>query len=78
VVEEFIGVAEGSALDEYFRKNLIRPICGYEEGRLVVARGVLSDYCWLLAVCSRQSLSFAASQYCAVVNRVRERRENNE
>jgi hypothetical protein len=56
----------------------MRPMCGYEEGLLVVARGVLSDYRWLLAVCSRQSLSFAASQYCAVFSRLRERRENNE
>jgi hypothetical protein len=32
----------------------------------------------LLAVCSRQSLSFSAIQYCAVVNRVREWRANHE
>jgi hypothetical protein len=40
--------------------------------------GVLSDYCWLLAVASRQSLSFVASQYCAVVDRLLEWREKNE
>jgi WD40 repeat protein len=79
VVEAFMGLAEDSTLKEYFVKNLVRHICGCEDESLVVlARGVLSDYRWLLAVCSRQSLSFAASQYFAVVSCVRERRANNE
>jgi NB-ARC domain len=79
VVEPFIGLAEDSALAEYFLKNLVRHICGIEEESLVMlAIGVLSDYRWLLAVCRCQSLSFAASQYSAVVNCVRDWRQNNE
>jgi hypothetical protein len=78
VVEAFMSLAEDSTLWEYFLKNLVRHICGFEEESLVVqARGVLSDYRLLLAVASRQSLSFTASQYCAVVNRMLEWREDN-
>jgi hypothetical protein len=73
-----MSLAEDSTLWEYFLKNLVRHICGFEEESLVVqARGVLSDYRLLLAVASRQSLSFTASQYCAVVNRMLEWREDN-
>jgi hypothetical protein len=69
VVQDFMILAEGSALEDCFCKNLVRHICGYEEGLLVLARGVLSDYRWLLAVTSRQLLSLAASQYVTVVYR---------
>jgi hypothetical protein len=54
----------------------VRHICRYEDGFFILARGVLSDYRWLLAVCSFQSLAFASSQYGAVVNCVRDWREN--
>jgi hypothetical protein len=74
VVQAFMGLAEDSALEDYFHKNLVRHIYGCEEGRVELARGVLSDYRWLLAVCSRQSLSFAASQYRALITLVREQR----
>jgi WD40 repeat protein len=78
VVEAFMGLVDDSPLEKYFRKNLLRHICECEEGLLLLARGVLSDYRWLYAVCSRQSLRFAASQYYAVISRVRERRANIE
>jgi hypothetical protein len=56
VVEAFMGLAEDSALEGYFLKNLVRHICGFEEESLVVlARVVLSDYRWLLVVAGRQS-----------------------
>jgi hypothetical protein len=80
VVQAFMGLAQesDSALYEYFLKNIVRHICGYEEGFLALARGILSDYRWLLAVASRLSLSFAASQYRAVINRVREWSEDHD
>jgi hypothetical protein len=78
VVEAFVSLDEDSTLWEYFLKNLVRHICGFEEESLVaLARGVLSEYRLLLAVASRQSLSFTASHYCAVVNRMLEWREDN-
>jgi hypothetical protein len=60
-----------SAPNEYFLKNLVRHLFGYMEGLVVLAKGVLSDFGWLLSVARRQSLSFAASQYCAVLHVVR-------
>jgi hypothetical protein len=78
-VQAFLSIAQDSALGDYFLKNLVRHICGFEEEDLVVlAMGVLSNYRWLRAVASRQSLSFAASQYYAVVSRVRELRLSSE
>jgi hypothetical protein len=79
VVQAFLDLGEDSALAEYLLENLVRHICGYEgEGLFEVVRGVLSDYRWWLDVASRQSLSFAASQYYAVVSRVRELRQSSE
>jgi hypothetical protein len=79
VVQAFLSIAQDSALGDYFLKNLVRHICGFEEEDLVVlAMGVLSHYRWLRAVASRQSPSFAASQFYAVVSRVRELRQSSE
>jgi hypothetical protein len=43
----------------------------------ILARDVLSDYRYLLIVASRLSFSFAATQYSAVANRVREQSEDH-
>jgi WD40 repeat protein len=78
LVQAFMGLGQESesVLDNYFGKNLVRHVCGYKEGLVVLAKGVLSDYRWLLAVASRYSPSFAASQYRVAVCHLRERREN--
>jgi WD40 repeat protein len=78
VVEAFMGLAEGSVLKEYLIKNLGRHICGYEEGLLVLAKGVLSDYRLLLDIACHQSLSIAAHQYYLVANRMSEWSENHD
>jgi hypothetical protein len=71
VVEAFMGLAEDSALEGYFLKNLVRHICGFEEEGLVVLARV--------ACCRHSSVvSFANSQYCAVVSRMLELIENHE
>jgi hypothetical protein len=74
MVEAFMGLVDDSVLDVF---TLVRSICGYEEeGLVALATGVLSHR-WLSTVCSRQLLLFAESQYCGVVNRVLNRRENH-
>jgi hypothetical protein len=77
VVQAFLDLAVDSVLSEYILKNVVRHIFGYDGELLAeLARGVLRDYCWLLAVARRQLLSFAANQYSDYVNRVREWRES--
>jgi hypothetical protein len=40
LVEAFMSLSEDSALEEYFLKNLVRHICGYEAGGILSWRGV--------------------------------------
>jgi hypothetical protein len=78
VVQAFLDIGGDSALADYLLENIVRQVCEYEGGGLFeLVRGDLSDYHWLLDVARRQSLSFPASQYSAVVTRVRKWEESH-